>query len=70
MSGWGGAQGGHSHVAWACGPDTDIEKLYKWVNGREEMEEVREENLDDYTPPAGAAHFHIYVCKESHPSQG
>jgi hypothetical protein len=69
MSGWGGAQGGHSHVAWACSPKADFEKLYKWVKNRTDMEQVREIYLGDYKPNARTAHFHIYVCTENHPSQ-
>ena len=69
MSGWGGARGGYSRVAWACSPDADIEKLYKWVKNRDDMQCVNKVGLKSYIPPRGTAHFHIYVCTENHPSQ-
>ncbi len=69
MSGWGGAKGGYSFAAWACSPDANFDKLWCWVQNRDDMKNVREIDLDEYEPESGAAHFHIYVCTENHPSQ-
>lgn len=69
LSGWGGAKGGASRCAWACGPGADIDRLEKWVRGRSEMRYVNVVDLSKYRAPRGTAHFHIYVCDPDHPSQ-
>jgi hypothetical protein len=69
MSGWGGAKNGVSRCAWACAPDADLNELEKWVSGRSEMIYVNQVDLNTYRAPRGTAHFHIYVCDRSHPSQ-
>lgn len=70
MSGWGGAAGGASRCAWACHPDVDIDKVEAWVADRREMIHVNVVDLKSYRPPAGTAHFHIYVCDPGHPAAG
>ena len=62
MSGWGGAKGGASRCAWACGPGVNINQLENWVRSRHEMIYVNVVNLSDYRPPRGTVHFHIYVA--------
>ena len=69
MSGWGRAKGGYSFAAWACSPGADFDALWCWVKNREDMKNVREIDLADYGPESSAAHFHVYVCTENHPSQ-
>jgi hypothetical protein len=66
MSGWGGAKGGKSRVAWACAPDVDIEKVRQWVASRPEMKYVNVVDLSRYRPSKGTAHFQIYVCGKGH----
>lgn len=66
MSGWGGARGGASRCAWACGPDVNIDRVERWVRHRDEMRYVNVVNLNTYRPPRGTAHFHIYVCDADH----
>ena len=66
MSGWGGAKNGASRCAWACGPDVDIDKMERWVRNRSEMKYVSVVDLRTYRPPAGTAHFHIYVANKNH----
>lgn len=63
LSGWGGARGGTSRCAWACGPDVNIDRVERWVRSRREMRYVSIVNLKTYRPPKGTAHFHIYVCE-------
>lgn len=41
MSGWGEAEGGYSYAAWACKSHDDAEKVSKWLNGREEMQDIQ-----------------------------
>lgn len=66
MSGWGGARGGASRCAWACGPDVDIDRMFNWVNGRSEMRYVSIVDLSTYRAPRRTAHFHIYVANADH----
>lgn len=69
MSGWGGAADGTSRCAWAVPDewlsDGSIEAVERWVRGRSEMKYVNIVELAGYRPRA--AHFHIYVCDDSHP---
>jgi len=72
LSGWGGATGGDSRCAWAV-PDewvTDgsICDVEAWVRSRSEMKYVNVVNLKTYRCPRGTAHWHIYVCDDSHPA--
>jgi len=68
MSGWGGAQGGTSRCAWACGPDVNTDRVFDWVKRRSDMRYVNLVDLSTYRPPLGTAHFHIYVCNPGHPA--
>lgn len=68
MSGWGGAAGGASRCAWACHPDVNTDRVFNWVKSRSEMRYVNLVDLRTYRPPAGTAHFHIYVCDPGHPA--
>ena len=69
MSGWGGATGGASRVAWAIDGSTgDAQKLLRWVRARSEMVNVNHVNLDTYRAPRSTSHFHIYVANASHPA--
>lgn len=68
MSGWGGASGGASRCAWACGPDVDLNRVERWVRRRDEMRYINVVDLNTYRPPSGTAHFHIYVCDAGHPA--
>jgi hypothetical protein len=70
MSGWGGASGGTSRVAWAFDSSIDNSRLERWVRDRREMKNVNVVNLTKYRAPKGTAHFHIYVVNENHPSLG
>lgn len=66
MSGWGGASGGSSVCAWAVDSRANGDKLLAWVRSRPEMKYVSWVNLNSYRPPAGCAHFHIYVAGPDH----
>lgn len=76
MSGWGGAAGGTSVAAWACRSHREVEQCAKWVRKRSEMRNVRviRDSYDPYKRAGGwsgrkgAAHVHIYVVDEGHPS--
>ena len=68
MSGWGGANGGKSRVAWAVDDLSKTSKLFDWVNNRSEMKYANVVNLNNYRSPRGTSHFHIYVAKDGHPS--
>lgn len=70
MSGWGGASGGISRCAWACGADVNSDRVFNWVKARPEMRNVALVDLSTYRPPSGTAHFHIYVVKPTHPAAG
>jgi len=70
MSGWGGAKGGASRVAWAVDNYGKIPNLLGWVSARKEMKYVNIVNLKDYRAPKGTAHFHIYIAGEGHPAFG
>lgn len=70
MSGWGGARGGASRCAWACGPDVNPDRVFNWVRSRKEMLYVNMVDLARYQPPPGTAHFHIYVVNPGHPAAG
>ena len=71
MSGWGEAKNGASRCAWAVPDemvhDGRIDRLERWVAGRNEMVYVNVIWLDTYKPPRGTAHFHIYVVDDNHP---
>ena len=69
MSWWGGAAGGQSRCAWACTPEQSG-RVYAWVHGRSDMTYVNRHNekIKKYYPPAGTAHFHIYVVDDNHPA--
>lgn len=66
MSGWGGAKGGKSIAAWACKPE-HADRVFAWVKARGEMRNVR---MSDHAFRKGAAHTHIYVVSDGHPSLG
>ena len=68
MSGWGGARGGASRVAWAVESYAHADKLSAWVKLRKEMKNVNIVNLNDYRAPRGTAHFHVYVASDNHPA--
>lgn len=68
MSGWGGAKGGASRVAWAFRSMEEGEKVLAWVRARSDMTYVNFANLETYRAPKGTAHFHIYVADANHPS--
>ena len=70
MSGWGGAKGGASRVAWAVDDLSKTSKLFDWVDARSEMKYTNVVNLKNYRAPKGTAHFHIYVAGEGHPAFG
>ena len=66
LSGWGGAEGGTSRVAWACAPDVNTDRVFNWAKKRTDMQRVALVDLSTYRPPSGTAHFHIYVCGADH----
>ena len=68
MSGWGGARGGKSRVAWAFSNNQPEHKILRWVKSRGDIQYVNMVNLKTYRPPAGTAHFHIYVVTPGHPA--
>ena len=68
MSGWGGAAGGASRVAWAVESYASVDKVLDWVKSRKEMKYVNVVNLNDYRAPRGTAHFHVYVAGADHPA--
>jgi len=71
MSGWGGARGGASCVAWAINPQSTVnpDRVENWVRSRSEMKYVTLVDLRTYRPARGTAHFHIYVVEDSsHPA--
>lgn len=68
MSGWGGAEGGYSRCAWACGPGVSLDRVENWVRRRSDMQYVNLVDLNTYRPPRSTAHFHIYVCDTDHPA--
>lgn len=72
LSGWGGARGGASRCAWAVpnewANDGSINAVEDWVRSRSEMRYVNVVDLTTYRCPRGTAHFHIYVCGDSHPA--
>ncbi len=59
MSRWG-----KSKFAWACLPE-DAQTVFNWVKGRTDMQYVSIARNDWYPR---AAHVHIYVVTEDHPS--
>ena len=69
MSDWGGATGGASIAAWACGPDTNTNRVFNWVQSRSDMTRVRDA-IDGkgsrYSPKC--EHLHIYVVGADHPA--
>jgi len=66
LSGWGGAEGGLSKVAWACKPE-DSEKVFEWVKNRSDMKNVNIHIHNDWRP-RNAVHVQIYIVKEGHPA--
>jgi len=66
LSGWGSALGGSSRCAWACAPDVNTDRVENWVRRRTDMRHVALVDLSTYRPPAGTAHFQIYVCNADH----
>lgn len=63
MSGWGErANGGVSKCAWAC-EGKDVDKVFAWVDDRNEMKYVNIRSTPWYPR---AAHVHIYVVTEGH----
>lgn len=72
MSGWGGAAAGASRCAWAMPGefhhDGRADRLERWVRNRSEMIHVNVVDLRRYRPPAGTAHFHVYVAGPDHPA--
>ncbi len=71
MSGWGGAKGGASRVAWAIDPNStvNLDRVEDWVRSRSEMRHVNVVDLRTYRAPRGTAHFHVYVIEDSsHPA--
>ena len=68
MSGWGGAKGGKSRVAWAVDHVNKTSDLFKWVKNRSDMKYVNIVNLKNYRVPRGTAHFHVYVANDGHPA--
>ena len=69
LSGWGHATNGYSRCAWALAPDASLDKLKKWVRSRSDAQYVSVIRVNEYRPPRGTAHYHIYVCGIDHPSQ-
>ena len=67
MSGKGGASGGASKVAWACDTPEKADKLFDWVNSRNEMKYVNI-HYNNGWKPRNAAHVHIYVVSDNHPA--
>ena len=65
MSGWGGASGGISKVAWCCDTKEKMWKLLSWVEKRPEMKYV---NWTHGTWYPKAAHVHFYVVDDNHPA--
>jgi hypothetical protein len=68
MSGWGGAKGGKSIVAWAVDDLSKTSKLFDWVDVRSEMKCANVVNLNKYRSPRGTSHFHIYLVNDGHPA--
>ena len=64
MSGWGGARGGASKVAWACKPE-HAGHVLDWVQSRSDMKYVNSTTGKWYPR---AAHVHIYVVDDEHPA--
>lgn len=65
LSGWGLAKNGTSKCAWACRPEQDWRKVYDWVKSRSDMKYVNVQ-FGKWYPKA--AHTHIYVVDDNHPS--
>lgn len=69
MSGWGGAVGGASIAVWACATLPEAEACEQWVRNRGEMRNVRLVRESKRTiSRIRAAHIHVYVVHEGHPS--
>ena len=66
MSGWGQAEQGPSYAGWACTSEQEY-KVWNWVARRPEMKRVRVV-MDNYRPPTGPGHCHIYVVDDNHPA--
>lgn len=66
MSGWGGASGGTSRCAWACPVEVNTDRVFNWARSCRNLQRVALVDLATYRPPAGTAHFHIYVCDPDH----
>jgi hypothetical protein len=69
LSGWGAASGGYSRAAWAFdqGAVNDA-RVFNWVKSRSEMRFVSLVSINDYRPPRGTSHFHIYKVDVNHPA--
>ena len=65
MSGWGKAEGMTSYAGWACKHE-HADRVFNWVNSRDEMKRVRLV-IGDYKPK-GNVHCHIYVVTDEHPA--
>lgn len=68
LSGWGGATGGASRVAWVCDPAVNIDRVFNWVKSRRDLERPAIVDLRTYRVPRGTAHFKIAVCNPGHPA--
>ena len=69
MSGWGGAAGGASIVAWACATLEEAEQCEQWVRNRSEMRYVRlVRESKGYIDRLRGAHVHVYVVEDWHPA--
>jgi hypothetical protein len=66
MSGWGGASGGASKVAWCCDTKEKLWKLLDWVNRRSDMKYLSYRYDGKWYPKA--AHIHLYVVDDNHPA--
>ena len=70
LSGWGGAKGGASRVAWVVDDLSKTSKLFDWVDARSDMKYANVVNLKNYRAPESTAHLHIYVADDGHPAFG
>lgn len=69
LSGWGGARGGLSVAAWAC-REEDAEKVFAWVDSRDDIKKTRQADDGDFQVPSNTAHFHVYAVRPGHPALG
>lgn len=67
MSGWGGAEGGASRVAWSFDPNkVNSDRVFNWVKARPEMRAVSLVEIDRYSPPKDTAHLQIHAIGPEH----